>query len=403
MDAVIAYLAGELDMEIYMSPPEGIPNTKGRVCKLKRGLYGLRQSGRLWNRRFTKELRRLGFRPTTADPSVWTRGRDLILVIYVDDVLLIARDSHELRTLKNDLSKAFKMKDLGEVQDVLGLRIRRDRSKRLLWIDQSHYVADILKEFNHLQCKPVSTPADGYANLERQAHGEPYEDIVKYQHALGRLNWLVRGTRPDLTFVIHKLSQFCQQPYAAHWAGVRRVLRYLKGSQDLSLRYKRESQPILTGYSDADFTADTTDRKSTMGYVYTLYGAAVTWGTRKQKSISTSTTEAEYVGLCNAAKEAVWLRTLMKDLGRAEYAGGSQATRLYGDNQGALKLVANPEFHARSKHIDIQYHYVRELAEQGTIAVEYIPTEKMLADCLTKPLNAPRFKANLEQLGLRTS
>jgi hypothetical protein len=137
-----------------------------------------------------------------------------------------------------------------------------------------------------------------------------------------------------------------------------------------------------------------------MGYVFLLYGAAVTWAARKQQSISTSTTEAEYVGLCNAAKEAVWLRNLLRDLGRGRYAGGEHAMCIYSDNQGALRLTENPEFHARSKHIDIQYHYTRELVEDGVVSVKYVPTTEMAADCLTKPLKRARLEANLAAIGL---
>jgi hypothetical protein len=137
-----------------------------------------------------------------------------------------------------------------------------------------------------------------------------------------------------------------------------------------------------------------------MGYVYMLNGGAITWATRKQRSVATSTTEAEYIGLCNAAKEIVWLRNLLRNLGREGYALSNKATRIYGDNQSALRLVANPEFHARTKHIDVQYHYVRELMEDGVITVEYIPTSKMAADCLTKPLKEQVFWANLRTLGM---
>jgi hypothetical protein len=182
---------------------------------------------------------------------------------------------------------------------------------------------------------------------------------------------------------------------------VRRVFRYLNHSKHLRLCYAGDSQEVtLTGYSDSDYAGDATDRRSTMGYVFLLHGAAVTWAARKQQSISTSTTEAEYVGLCNAAKEAVWLRNLLRDLGRGQYAGGEHAMRIYSDNQGALRLTGDPEFHSRSKHIDVQYHYVRELKEAGVIDVEYVPTTEMTADCLTKPLKRARLEANLAAMGL---
>ena len=138
-----------------------------------------------------------------------------------------------------------------------------------------------------------------------------------------------------------------------------------------------------------------------MGYIYILSGGAVTWASRKQQAISTSTTEAEYIGLCNAAKEAVWIRNFLQDIGRRTLTGDTRATRILGDNQGALRLVLNPEFHARSKHIDVQYHYVRELLESNTISVEYIRTSEMAADCLTKPLKQGLLRNNLDILGLR--
>jgi hypothetical protein len=162
------------------------------------------------------------------------------------------------------------------------------------------------------------------------------------------------------------------------------------------LCYAGDQQEVtLIGYSDSDYAGDATDRRSTMGYVFLLYGAAVTWAARKQQSISTSTTEAEYVGLWDAAKEAVWLRNLFRNLGRGRYAGGEH----YSDSQGALRLTGNPEFHARSKHINVQYYYVRELKEAGVIDVEYVPTE-MAADCLTKPLKRQKFTENLRMVGL---
>jgi hypothetical protein len=216
---------------------------------------------------------------------------------------------------------------------------------------------------------------------------------------LGKLNWLVRGTRPDPAFVVHKLSQYCHQPYQKHWAGVRRIFRYLKYAQGLAICYG-QGTACLHGYSDADFAADPQDRKSTMGYAFLLGGATVTWASRKQQSISTSTTEAEYVGLCNAGKEAVWIQNLLQHVGRKEYAGETQAILLYGDNQGAIRLAANPEFHARSKHIDVQYHYIRELVENDTVKLEYIQTSEMAADCLTKPLKRVQHQVNLKMLGM---
>ena len=192
----------------------------------------------------------------------------------------------------------------------------------------------MLKEFRHIDCRLVSTPADGYEHLEpATAKDDLFIDIPKYQRAVGQLNWLVRGTRPDLAFIVHKLSQHCHQPATKHWTGIQRVFKYLKHTQKLAICYGSDIDSLV-GYSDADFAADTRDRRSTMGYVYILNGAAVTWAARKQQSISTSTTEAEYIGLCNAAKEAVWIRNLLQHLGRGRYTGDKRTVciRILGDN-----------------------------------------------------------------------
>ena len=402
MDVITAYLAGDLEEEVYMELPAGLPYLESKVCKLQKGLYGLKQSARVWNQRISKALKQSGLLVTNSDHSVWVhRDRDLILALYVDDIVLVARDIQAIQWIKGTLSKSFNMKDLGPISTVLGIQVQRDRAQRKLWINQSHYVDSILREFQYEECRPLQTPAEGYEYLRPVGAGdEPFTDLVKYQRALGELNWLVRGTRVDLAFVVHKLSQHCHQPCVRHWKGVQQIFRYLRFSRGLTLSYGQDQQR-LSGYSDADFASDIADRKSTMGYVFTLGGTAITWASRKQQAISTSTTEAEYVGLCNAAKEAVWIRNFLRDIGWSEYAGGTRATRILGDNQGALRLVANPEFHSRSKHIDVQYHYVRELLEEGTICVEYVRTSEMAADCLTKPLKKAQLKANLDILGLR--
>ena len=173
----------------------------------------------------------------------------MILALYADDIVLLARDPQALRRIKAALAQAFKMKDLGEIQNVLGLRVQRHRATRRLWIDQTHYIEDVLKEFGHVDCRTVSTLADGYENLQAAtAQDTLFANVALYQRALGQLNWLVRGTRPDLAFVVHKLSQFCHKPYAPHWAGVRRVFRYLNYSRHLRLCYTGDTQEMAADY-----------------------------------------------------------------------------------------------------------------------------------------------------------
>ena len=227
----------------------------------------------------------------------------------------------------------------------------------------------------------MATPADGYANLVTRELGESAVDIEDFQKLLGKLNWLVRASQPDIAFVVQKLSQFAHDPGAKHLGGAQRLLRYLSGTRTYSIKYTRTAQPLLKGYADADFASDQSC-KSTIGYVFLLSTGAVTWSSKMQRSISTSTTEAEYYALAYAGKEVVWIRNLLQQLGQLVL----EPTILYSDNQGGIALVGNPEFHARTKHIDVSIHYIKELAGDQMVNMQYIPTDQMLADCLTKPL-----------------
>ena len=238
MDVITAYLAGELEEEIYMDPPEGLPDSEGKVCKLRKGLYGLKQSARVWNQRIAGELEQSGMRATSADHSVWiNQDRSLILALYVDDIVLFAREAQAIRWMKEVLAESFNMKDLGPISTVLGMRVRRDRARKMLWVDQSHYVSDILKEFQYEECKPLQTPADGYEYFRAVgAEDVSFAETARYQRAIGEINWLVRGTRVDLAFVAHKLSQHCHKPCVRHWKSVQQVFRYLRFSQGFTLR-----------------------------------------------------------------------------------------------------------------------------------------------------------------------
>ncbi len=208
MDAITAYLAGELEEEIYMAIPQGLPGTSGKVCRLKKGLYGLKQSARVWNRRISAELKQAGLTMVPGDQSIWVDNRrNLILALYVDDIVLLAREAQEIRRIKAFLTDRFRMKDLGPIHTVLGMRVQRNRAQRTLRIDQTHYIQDILKEFQLEDCRVVPTPADGYEHLQPKSTQDALlTDTEVYPRALGKLNWLVRGTRLDLAFVVHKLS-----------------------------------------------------------------------------------------------------------------------------------------------------------------------------------------------------
>ena len=402
MDVVSAYLAGKLEEEIYMEPPEGLPydTTKRMACRLIKGLYGLKQSGRVWNNTFRTTLTSLGFARLTGDNSVFlNRNSGVIIALYVDDLLIFSKEITAINGVKAALQKVYKMKDLGEADVCLGIQIRRNRKNRTLTIDQHAYVTKILKEFNMENSKPVSTPIDSYEYIKPALEDEPMADQLEYQKAVGSLMYAMTATRPDLAFVIGKFSQFCNSPSARNRAGLQRVFRYLKGTKNLKITYSGTSAAGIFGYTDSDFAGDPTGRKSTHAYVFTLAGGPIAWCSRKQRTTSTSTTEAEYIGCCNAAKQAAWTTIWLKGAQLMRFLD-RKPVQLLADNQSSMRLSKNAEFHTRTKHIDVQYHYIRETIEDGLVTVSFIPSNEMAADALTKPLTKDKFQSGLSLLGL---
>ena len=334
------------------------------------------------------------------DNSVFlNQNSGVIIALYIDDLLIFSKEIEAITNVKARLHKEYKMKDLGETSVCLGIQIRRNRRNRTLTMDQHAYISKVLKEFSMENSKAVSTPIDGYEYIKPALDDEPMANQLEYQKAVGSLMYAMTATRPDLAFAVDKFSQFCHSPSARNRAGLQRVFRYLQGTKDLKITYSQACPNGIFAYSDSDYAGDSMDRKSTHGYVFTLAGGAISWSSRKQKTTATSTTEAEYVGLCSAAKTAAWITGWLKEANLMRFLN-RKPVQLYGDNQSSIRLVKNPEFHARTKHINVQYHYVREALEDGLIELFYVSTIDMMADCLTKPLAREKFQAGLSLLGL---
>lgn len=400
MDVVSAYLLGNLEEEVYLEPPEGLQVQDRQVLKLRKGLPGLKQSGRVWNQTITAFFEEFGLLAIPADHSVFAnKDYTLIVALYVDDLIILAKRIEEIIPLKARLTEKFEMKDLGEVKVILGIRVIRNRQERTIHLDQTHYIEETLKEHElDLQTSfSVSTPANGYDNLIAPLDNDSAADSREYQRLIGKLNWIVRATRPDIAFVTQKLSQFIQNPTIRHLGGAVHLLKYLGNTREYRIQYSgskhQEIQPL--GYSDSDYAADQS-RKSTMAYLFKLGEGPISWSSKLQRSVSTSTTEAEYIGLSYASKEAVWIRSFLEQIGQLIVV----PLTVLGDNDGAIALVKNPEFHARTKHIDVSVHYVRELVEDKRISIGYISTKDMLADCLTKPLSRQLHERNVIGIGL---
>ena len=407
LDVVLAYINGDLEEEIYMEQAEGfeVPGSEDLVYSLKRSIYGLKQSGRQWFKKLDQKLKILGLEQLSGDKCVYIRKNKestLIVAVYVDDRIVTTDQIEAFEKLKDDLSREFKMKDLGRLHHCLGIEFEQDVNTNAVFMFQRKYIGDVLRKFGMQDSKPVSTPLDGNIKLSREMGPKTSEEMeemsrVTYQSLIGSLMYLAVSTRPDIAYAVSSLSQFNQNPGKAHWISAKRILRYLKGTQHFGLLFTKNGKN-LHGYVDADWGAAVDDRRSYTGFVFKLANSAISWESRKQRTVALSSTEAEYMALTEAAKETTYLRCFLKEVGIL--SSDAKPTNAFCDNQEAQELMRNPVHHARSKHINIRHHYVREVFEKGDLEVEYIPTTEMVADVLTKALFGPSHRRFLKELGI---
>ena len=407
MDVNSAYLNGEIVEDIYMKQPEGFVSSEypNKVCKLRKSLYGLKQSARCWNDKIDSYLKSAGYKQNTADPCIYYRTETvnkkpviMIIAVYVDDTVLLSNNINVLRSEKAKISQRFSMDDRGEIHYILGMEVKRDRENRVMTISQKSYLETVVSRFGMQNCNPVSTPLETGKRFSKLGENEETVDVKLYQAAIGSLNYAAIATRPDLSVAVGMLSQHMVSPGSEHWSGVKRVLRYVKGTLNYGLTFRSSDDFQLHGYSDADWAGCTDTRKSTSGQVFRLGDSTISWRSRKQSIVALSSTESEYVALCESAQEVVWLRNLLKDIGFKQEKPTS--TVVYEDNQGAIALSQNPKDHSRTKHIDIKFHYIREQISKGNVELQYCATADMLADTLTKGLPKPAFEKFRAGMGI---
>jgi Reverse transcriptase (RNA-dependent DNA polymerase) len=404
-----AYLNGVLnnDKVLFMQHPPGYksPDAGTRVLRLVKTLYGLKQSGRRWYQKLTSIFTSLGLIQCSVDQAVFyksnPRANELTVVaVHVDDCTIAATSPRLVNALKDGLRKHVEVTDLGELHWMLGIEVKRDREARTIHLSQRAYIDSILRRFNFDGLKPLSTPMDTQVHLRsEQAPTTPAEFAmmrdVPYREAVGALNWAALATRPDIAFAVATVARFASNPGPAHWEAVKRIYRYLSGTRDLWLTYG-EAKRTLEGFADADGSM-AEDRRAISGYAFLIDGGAVSWSSKRQEIVSLSTTESEYVAVTHGGKEAVWLRSLLSHV----FGPFKDPTTLFSDNQSAIALTRDHQYHARTKHIDVRYHWIRWVVEQGTIKLVYCPTDDMVADALTKALPSPKVKHFAAGLGLR--
>jgi transposase InsO family protein len=398
-DFIGAYLNGELgdDEDIYMQAPPGYEHEDEHVKHLKKSLYGLKQAGRRWYDTLSSALTKIGFRVSKADPGVFYLRAQcdiLILAVHVDDCVLTGSSSQLIVDYKKKINAQYSLTDLGPIHWLLGIKITRDRFARTISLSQEAYLNTIITRFNLSDAKPQRTPMVANATYSKQddlTDATTMSD-VPYREAIGSLMYAAVATRPDIAFVVSMLSQFLENPSQLHWQAVKRIFRYLIGTKSSQLTYGTEYHD-LAGFTDAD-GASQPHRHAISGYAFMIDGGAISWRSRKQELVTLSTAEAEYVAATHAAKEAIWLRHLISEIIPPVLA----PTTLYCDNQAAIKLITNDNYHARTKHIDIRYHFIRQVISTGSIKMTYCPTEDMTADIFTKAL--PYWKVKMHCLGL---
>ena len=405
LDVKTDFLHGDLEEDLYMRQPEGFikEDKKKLVCRLKKSLYGLKQAPRQWYKKFDSFMSSHGFTRCQADHCCYFKKFDnnfIILLLYVDDMLVAGSDMQEIVNLKLKLSKQFEMKDLGAAKQILGMRIKRDTNSRTLLLSQDKYINKVLFRFNMQNAKVVSTPLGVHFRLSKEQSPKTEEERaymakVPYASAIGSLMYVMVCTRPDIAQAVGAVSRYMNNPGKLHWEAVKWILRYLRGTMSKALCFKGGDM-VLTGYVDADLAGNVDIRRSTTGYVYTLGGIAVSWGSQLQKIVALSTTEAEYVAVTEASKEMVWLQSFLEELGKKQ-----EDNVLYCDSQSAIHLAKNPFFHSRTKHIQLRYHFIRSLLEDGILKLEKISGAQNPANMLTKTVTIDKLKLCSASVGLK--
>jgi len=396
MDVHNAFLHGDLNEEVYMKFPPGFRSEdNSKVCCLRKSLYGFKQAPRCWFAKLTTALKEYGFTQDISDYSLFVLERQDIrihVLVYVDDLIITGSSITVINEFKSYLSSCFYMKDLGVLRYFLGIEVAR--SPAGIYLCQRKYAIDIISETGLLGVRPVSHPLPQNHKLA-YASGKSMSDPSRYRRLVGRLIYL-GTTRPELSYAIHTLSQYMQDPKPEHWEAALRVVRYLKSSPGQGILLRSNTSLVLTGWCDSDFDSCPLTHWSLTGWFIQLGGSLISWKTKKHDVVSRSSAEAEYRAMADTVSELLWLRALLPAL-------GIQCTApiiLHSDSLSAISLAANPVYHARTKHVGRDVHFVRDEIIGGTIATKHVSTTSQLADIMTKALGKREFEEFILKLGI---
>ncbi|OJT05515.1 Copia protein [Trametes pubescens] len=408
IDVKTAFLYGTLpENEIcYMEQPRGfeVAGKEDWVWELHKGLYGMPQGGRTWNRTMHQHLVSVGFERVPSEYCLYFRTTSegtVITGVHVDDFIAIASTPAAGSKFKDDLRREWTISDLGEARFCIGISIERDRATRSIRISQTALIDRIVTQFGLSDAYPVATPLETGCNLTREMGAStPDEKLAAsswpYRALVGSLNYVAVGSRPDISYAVQQLSQFLDCYGHEHWEAAKRVVRYLKGTRTLSLHLGGDRPAFLLGYTDSNHARCLDSRRSVGGYCFSLGTGMVSWSARKQATPADSSTEAEYMAAAEAAKECVWLRSILLAIGFPQ----TRPSPLSVDNASAITLTSDQKGHSRTKHIDIKHHIIRDYVATDQVFVHWIPTHDNTADIFTKPLPGPHFAVLRGYLGL---
>ncbi|KAJ9557089.1 hypothetical protein OSB04_011703 [Centaurea solstitialis] len=393
LEAIRLFLAFAAHMNF--KPPGFVdPKFADHVYKLNKALYGLKQAHGAWYDTLSTFLLSKGFERGKIDSTLFLKKypKHILLVqIYVDDIIFGSINPKLCEKFELLMKTEYKMSMMGELTYFLGLQIKQ--SEKGIFINQGKYVLDMLKKFDLTSCTPMKTPMAPPLSLDKDSKGKPVH-VTLYRGMIGSLLYLT-ASRPDIMYSTCLCARYQAEPKESHLTAEKRIFRYLKGTPNLGLWYSKDSGFDLTAYSDSDFVGCKIDRKSTTGGCHLLGGKLVSWTSKKQNSVSTSTAEAEYVAAGICCDQVLWLRNQLQD-----YDIQLSKIPIYRDNTSAIAIANNPVLHSKTKHIEVRYHFIRDHVMNGDIELHFVPTEYQLADLFTKPLDVTRFNMLISELGM---
>ena len=378
-----------------MNQPEGIMLEENPqiVCKLKKSLYGLKQSPRQWNKKINQFFCEFGFIQNSFDPCVYYLCREnaeMIVGVYVDDLVIASSNLPLMNELKKALHAEFEMKDLGELKFLLGMEV--DILPGEIRLSQHKYLQNVLEKFGMFNATRVSTPMEPRTALSDNDELLPAN--VPYREVIGSLNYLMTCTRPDIATSLSMVARFLNAPTRQHWKCVKRILRYLVGTKHVGIRFVHVGNLKLTAFSDSDWAGDEYHRKSRTGFVVLLGGGPINWTSRLQDTIALSSTEAEYIAMTETAQDLIWLQYLLESL------DCESSSTIYVDNLSAIDLANNPIFNRRTKHIEVKFHKIREWVNLRRFDICHVDTNLNDADLFTKNLPVKSFSEAMQRMNI---